>query len=155
MEAFFYFLNAPPTAARYYPSPNACRTRTQAAANLCPRPRLLHCHSSDYLTRNRTHDAPAPLHELNSTQRCLAPARTGKTSDRTPLSQPRSTAAPPTWPKGSDIGDFGGGSLEKLRPWLSAPVAGPHSGSAELPGAARRALRRHRSRAAAPPRRAL
>ena len=56
----------------------------------------------------------------------------------------------------SEIGNFGGGSLERLRPWLGCgsgvPVAGAHPGSAGLHGAARRALRRHdcRRRAGAP-----
>eukprot|EP00964_Phaeocystis_antarctica_P132361 scaffold96431_cov44-Phaeocystis_antarctica.AAC.2 len=50
------------------------------------------------------------------------------------------------------MGDFGGDSLEHPRQWLGAQWAGLSPGSAEPPRAARRALRRHRSRAGALPR---
>eukprot|EP00964_Phaeocystis_antarctica_P116403 scaffold80350_cov42-Phaeocystis_antarctica.AAC.2 len=47
----------------------------------------------------------------------------------------------------------GGGSLQHPRQAVAGcPVAGPRPGSAELPRAARRALRRHRSPAGALPR---
>ena len=51
-----------------------------------------------------------------------------------------------------EIGDLGGSSLESWRQWLGAQWLGPHSGSAEPPTAARRALHglgRHRGRAGA------
>eukprot|EP00964_Phaeocystis_antarctica_P144552 scaffold110362_cov63-Phaeocystis_antarctica.AAC.1 len=51
--------------------------------------------------------------------------------------------------KGGEIGGFGGGWLEHPRRWLGAQRAGLSPGSTEPPRAARRALRRHRSRAAA------
>eukprot|EP00964_Phaeocystis_antarctica_P109281 scaffold73758_cov52-Phaeocystis_antarctica.AAC.2 len=57
--------------------------------------------------------------------------------------------------KGGDIGGFGGGWLEHPRQWLGAQWPGPLTRSAGLPSAARRALRRRRSRAGALPRGAL
>eukprot|EP00964_Phaeocystis_antarctica_P023259 scaffold13015_cov76-Phaeocystis_antarctica.AAC.1 len=54
--------------------------------------------------------------------------------------------------KGGGMGGFEGGQLEHPRQWLGAQCMGPASfGSAELPRAARRALRRHSSRAGALP----
>ena len=50
------------------------------------------------------------------------------------------------------IGDFGGGSLKPPRRLVGRPVAGPRSGSIELPTTAGRAMRRHRGRAWALPR---
>ena len=49
--------------------------------------------------------------------------------------------------EGGEMGHLGGGSLEYLGQWLGAQWARPLPGSAELPGAARCALRRRRSRA--------
>ena len=49
-------------------------------------------------------------------------------------------------------GGFGGGSLEHPRQWLQRPVGRPLPASAELPIAARRAVRRRRSRTGALPR---
>eukprot|EP00964_Phaeocystis_antarctica_P088360 scaffold56225_cov18-Phaeocystis_antarctica.AAC.1 len=46
---------------------------------------------------------------------------------------------------------LGGGWLERLRQWLG-PASSPGSLGLEPPGAANRALRRHRSRARALPR---
>ena len=54
--------------------------------------------------------------------------------------------------KGGEIGGLEGGWLERPRQWRGARWAGLSPGSAELPIAARRALRRHRSRARALPR---
>eukprot|EP00964_Phaeocystis_antarctica_P059710 scaffold35485_cov76-Phaeocystis_antarctica.AAC.8 len=53
--------------------------------------------------------------------------------------------------KGGGIGGFGVGQLEHPRRWLGAQWAGLSRGSAEPARAARRALRRHRSRAGALP----
>ena len=52
--------------------------------------------------------------------------------------------------KGSEIGDFGGGSARAPEAVAGIPLAGADPGSAELHRATRRALRRHRSRAGAP-----
>ena len=54
--------------------------------------------------------------------------------------------------KGAEIGGFGGGQPEHPRQWLGAQLGWPLPGSTELPGATRRAPRRHRSRAGALPR---
>ena len=54
--------------------------------------------------------------------------------------------------KGGEIGDFGGSSLERPRPWLGSHWPGPTPGVPELYGAARRALRSRRGRAGALPR---
>ena len=60
--------------------------------------------------------------------------------------------------KGSEIGDFGGSSLEPPRrseAVAGRPVAGPRCGSTGLPRAARRALRSRSRRAVALPRETL
>eukprot|EP00964_Phaeocystis_antarctica_P106993 scaffold71765_cov75-Phaeocystis_antarctica.AAC.2 len=57
--------------------------------------------------------------------------------------------------KGGKIGGFGGGLLEHPRQWLAAQWASLSPGGAEPVRAARRALRRRRSRPRALPRRAL
>ena len=54
--------------------------------------------------------------------------------------------------KGSEIGDFGGGELEQLRPWLGSQWPGATLGVPSCQGATRRALVRRRSRAGALPR---
>ena len=51
--------------------------------------------------------------------------------------------------KRGEMGDFGGGSLEHPRPWLGSQRPGARLESAELHGAATRALRRRRGRAGA------
>ena len=51
--------------------------------------------------------------------------------------------------KRGEMGGFGGGSLEHPRQWLGAQRPGLFLGVPEPPGAFRRALRRHTSRAGA------
>ena len=107
-----------------------------------------------FLARNELRAAGAALRGRELPVRLDADKIDPAAAQRAPPQQRRQQAVlEPAWSKAVKSAGFGGGSLKHPKQWLG--VQWPASWKCELPRAARRALRRRRSRAGALPREAL